>query len=88
MAQVRLFVATGGPARGETDYAWAFRTRPEALAFLANQHGLTIDEQRALARASRLKLDRRHHGSAACAVVERRLAETEAAKALAGEAIG
>ncbi len=69
-SKVNLSVARGGPARGDADYEVAFPSRPAALGFLANQHGLTVDEQRRLARESRLKLNRRWHGSEACFIRE------------------
>jgi hypothetical protein len=83
--RVTVYIARGGPARGDADYELAFPTRPQALAFLVNQHGLTTDEQRRLAKQSRLKLNRRWHGSDACALREVALDAEQASRVLAGE---
>ena len=84
-SRITVFVARGGPARGEADYEQAFANRHQALAFLSNQHGLSVEEQRQLAKASRLKLNRRWHGSEACALREIALEPDQAAKVLRGE---
>jgi hypothetical protein len=83
--RITVYVARGGPARGEADYEQAFANRHQALAFLSNQHGLSGEEQRQLAKASRLKLNRRWHGSEACALREIALEPDQAAKVLRGE---
>lgn len=83
MRTVVLYVARGGPSRGEPDYKWLFETKKEALEFLANQHGLDSEEFKRLKSASRLKLDRAWHGSVACSIQEMRLSESEAKRALA-----
>ena len=85
LQRITVFVARGGPARGDADYELAFPSRPRALAFLANQHGLTVEEQRRLAKASKLKLNRRWHGSDACVLREVALDPDAAARVLAGE---
>ncbi|MGV3614614.1 MAG: hypothetical protein ACO1SV_04680 [Fimbriimonas sp.] len=85
--RITVFVARGGPLRGDADYELAFPNRHQALAFLSNQHGLTIDEQRQLARASRLKLNRRWHGSEACILREVALDPDQAARVLQGELV-
>jgi hypothetical protein len=82
-----VYVARGGSLRGAADYEVPFASRPQALAFLVNQHGLTIEEQRKLAKSSTLRLNRRWHGSDACAIKEMRMTPDEAQRALAtGEA--
>lgn len=83
--RITVYVARGGPARGQADYEQAFPERRQALDFLSNQHGLTHDEQRQLAKTSRLKLNRRWHGSEACALRELALAPEVAAQVLRGE---
>lgn len=85
---VTLYVARGGAPRSEADYEVAFPSRPEAIAFLVNQHGLTFEEQKKLAKASSLKLKRKWHGSDACAVRELRVPPNDVPKALRGELFG
>ncbi|AIE85328.1 hypothetical protein OP10G_1960 [Fimbriimonas ginsengisoli Gsoil 348] len=80
-----LYIARGGSPRGAPDYEVPFPTRPQALAFLANQHGLTTEEVRKLAKGSSLRLKRQWHGSEACAVREIRMTPDEAQRALFGE---
>lgn len=82
---LELYVCRSGPRRGEAQLEAAFRTRLEALAFLANVHGLATDEQRALAREGRLALDPRWHGSETCTVRAVRMPPPDAARALSGD---
>lgn len=81
---INLYVARGGALRGDADYEVVFETRPQALAFLANQHGLSREESLALAKESKLKLKRNWHGSDACAVKEVKVLLEEARKFLLG----
>jgi len=82
---ITLFVAQGGPRRGRADYAVPFANRADALSFLANQHGLDVDEQRALARESKLTLRPAWHGAETCAIREIALAPDDAERALRSE---
>ena len=80
-----LYVCRSGPRRGDAQLEAAFRTRPEAVAFLANLHGLATDEQRALAKEGKLSLDPRWHGSETCAIRAVKLPPPDAARALSGD---
>ena len=80
-----LYVCRSGPRRGEAQLEAAFRTRPEAVAFLANVHGLASEEQKALAREGKLSLNPRWHGSETCAIRTVKMPPLEAARALSGE---
>ena len=80
-----IYVCRSGPRRGDAQLEAAFRTRPEALAFLANVHGLATDEQKALAREGKLSLNPRWHGSETCAIRTVRMPPPDAARALSGE---
>ena len=82
---LELYVCRSGPRRGDAHLQAAFRTRSEALAFLANVHGLASDEQKALAREGKLSLDARWHGSETCAIRAVRMPPPDAARALSGE---
>ena len=82
---LELFICRSGPRRGDAQLEAAFRTRPEAVAFLANVHGLASDEQKALAREGRLALDSRWHGSEICAIRAVRMPPPDAARALSGD---
>ena len=82
---LELYVCRSGPRRGDAQLEAAFRTRPEAVAFLANVHGLATDEQRALAREGKLALDSRWHGSEICAIRTVKMPPPDAARALSGE---
>lgn len=84
-ATATLYVARGGAPRGLADYEVPFESRPQALAFLVNQHGLTFEEQKKLAKTSSLRLNRRWHGSDGCAIREVRLTPEEAQRVLRGE---
>ena len=80
-----LYVCRSGPRRGDAQLEAAFRTRVEAVAFLANVHGLAADEQRALAREGKLALNPRWHGSETCAIKAVRMPPPDAARALSGD---
>lgn len=80
-----LYVCRSGPRRGDAQLQAAFRTRPEAVAFLANVHGLASDEQKALAKEGRLALDPRWHGSETCAIRTVKMPPPDAVRALSGE---
>ena len=82
---LELYVCRSGPRRGDAQLEAAFRTRPEAVAFLANVHGLATDEQRALAKDGKLSLNPRWHGSEICAIKAVRMPPPDAARALSGE---
>lgn len=82
---LELYVCRSGPRRGDAQLEAAFRTRPEAVAFLANVHGLASDEQKALAREGRLSLNPRWHGSETCAIRAVKMPPPDAARALSGE---
>lgn len=84
-SSLELYVCRSGPRRGDAQLEAAFRTRPEALAFLANVHGLAVDEQKALAREGKLTLDPRWHGSESCAIRAVKMPPPDAARALSGE---
>ena len=80
-----LYVCRSGPRRGDAELEAAFRTRPEAVAFLANVHGLASEEQKALSREGKLSLNPRWHGSEICAIRAVKMPPPEAARALSGE---
>lgn len=82
---VKLFVARGGSPRTAADYELGFRTRPEAVGFMVNQHGLTVEEGRKLAKEGKLKLRREWHGADACAIREQAVAPEDVGRALTGE---
>lgn len=82
---LELYVCRSGPRRGDAQLQAAFRTRPEAVAFLANVHGLASDEQKALAREGKLSLNARWHGSETCAIKSVKMPPPDAARALSGE---
>ncbi len=82
---LELYVCRSGPRRGDAHLEAAFRTRPEAVAFLANVHGLAGDEQKALAREGKLALNPRWHGSETCAIRPVKMPPPDAARALSGE---
>jgi hypothetical protein len=82
---LELFVCRSGPRRGDAQLEAAFRTKPEAVAFLANVHGLATDEQKALSREGKLALDPRVHGSEICAIKAVKMPPPDAAKALSGD---
>ena len=82
---LELYVCRSGPRRGDAQLEAAFRTRPEAVAFLANVHGLASEEQRALAKEGKLALDPRWHGSESCAIRAVKMPPPDAARALSGE---
>src|SRR5579884_2648476 len=82
---VSVFIARGGAAKGDPDYEVPFASRAEALAFLANQHGLDGDERKRLAKTSALRLNRRWHGSVGCRVIELRLPPDKAQGVLKGD---
>ncbi len=78
-------MAQSGPRTGASECVVAFASRREAIEFLANLNGLSHEEQRQLARESKLKLQRQWHGAERCGVKAISLPEGEATKALAGE---
>ena len=80
-----LYVCRSGPRRGDAQLEAAFRTRPEAVAFLANVHGLASDEQKTLAKEGKLALYPRWHGSEVCAIRAVRMPPPDAVRALSGE---
>lgn len=82
---LELYVCRSGPRRGGPQLEAAFRTRPEAVAFLANVHGLASDEQKTLAKEGRLALNPRWHGSETCAIRTVKMPPPEAARALSGD---
>ena len=82
---LELYVCRSGPRRGDAQLEAAFRTRPEAVAFLANLHGLATDEQKALAKEGKLALNPRWHGSETCAIRAVKMPPPDAARALSGE---
>jgi len=82
---MELYVCRSGPRRGEAQLEAAFRTRSEAVAFLANVHGLAHDEQKALSREGKLSLDPFWHGSETCAIRPVKMPPSDAEKALSGE---
>lgn len=82
---VPVYVVRSGPKAGPADLEAAFGTKQEALSFLVNVHGLSTDEQRKLAKEHALKLNRRWHGSEACAIREVPMSRERAQKALSGE---
>ncbi len=82
---LELYVCRSGPRRGDAQLQAAFRTRLEAVAFLANVHGLATDEQKALAREGKLSLNSRWHGSETCAIRAVKMPPPDAARALSGE---
>lgn len=82
---LELFVCRSGPRRGDAQLEAAFRTKPEAVAFLANVHGLASDEQKALAREGKLALNPRVHGSELCMIKAVKMPPPDAAKALSGD---
>jgi len=82
---LELYICRSGPRRGDAQLEAAFRTRPEAVAFLVNVHGLATDEQKALAREGKLALNPRWHGSEICAIRAVRMPPPDAARALSGE---
>ena len=82
---LELYVCRSGPRRGDAQLEAAFRTRPEAVAFLANVHGLATDEQKTLAKEGKLALNPRWHGSEICAIRAVKMPPPDAARALSGE---
>lgn len=84
-SSLELYVCRSGPRRGDAQLEAAFLTRPEAVAFLVNVHGLGSDEQKALAREGRLSLNPRWHGSETCAIRAVKMPKADAARALSGD---
>ncbi len=82
---LELYVCRSGPRRGDAQLEAAFRTRIEAVAFLANVHGLATDEQKTLSKEGKLALDPRWHGSETCAIRAVKMPPPDAARALSGE---
>ena len=82
---LQLYVCRSGPRRGDAQLEAAFRTRPEAVAFLANLHGLASEEQKALSKEGKLSLNARWHGSETCAIRAVKMPPPDAARALSGE---
>ena len=84
-SSLELYVCRSGPRRGDAQLQAAFRTRPEAVAFLVNVHGLASDEQKALAKEGKLSLDPRWHGSESCAIRAVKMPPPDAVRALSGD---
>jgi len=80
-----VFVVRSGPKRGAPDLEAAFETKQEAIHFAANLHGLNTEEQRELAKALQLKLDRKWHGSETCAIQMVSMSPDRARRAFRGD---
>ncbi len=65
-ATVEVFCTRSGPKRGEPDQSSVFRTKAEAVEFLVNLHGLSLEESRILKKELALNLNRKWHGSDRC----------------------
>jgi hypothetical protein len=80
-----VYVVRSGAPAGRPDFEAAFSSKQEAVQFLANQHGLDTEETRKLNREMALKLNRKWHGSEACAIKEIPMSPDRAKRALSGE---
>jgi hypothetical protein len=83
--EVVLFVTRSGPRKGDPECQAAFETKDEAVRFLTDLHGLSVEEGRVLRKDLRLKLRKKVHGSELCSITAEPMTKQQAQLALSGD---
>jgi hypothetical protein len=82
---ISVFVARSGRKTGEPDCQAAFVSMDEAIDFLADLHGLAVEDCRRLKRQMAIPLKHRLHGADRCSIEKESMPAARAEKALSGE---
>ena len=82
---IQLYVTSSGPLKGDAECRAAFQSKDDAVQFLADLHGLKVEETKKLKREFSLRLKKRLHGSEKCFIQLEEMPAKKAKQALSGE---